>query len=339
MGGLMILVTGGAGFIGSHLTEALLLRGRKVRILDNLSTGKKKNLEEVFGYALPEMTRLSGETRLFPFGEKGEFLFGDIANLETCRKACAGVQYVFHQAALGSVQRSVEDPVTSHQANATGTLNILQAAKEAGVKRILYASSSSIYGDVSSAKEEAIPKREDLPPNPQSPYAAAKLMGEIYCRIFSRIYGLETASLRYFNVFGPRQDPKSIYAAVIPRFITSLLHGEPPCIYGDGNQSRDFTYVENVVQANLLAMERPGISGGVFNIACGEQTSVNKLLSLIQEISGRKTPARYEKPRTGEVRHSLASIDAARSSLGYEVKIELRQGLSRTWEWFQERRV
>ena len=329
-----ILVTGGAGFIGSHLVEALVKQGQKVRVFDNLSTGKKENLAEAAGFPVPNIPDHSAKSAFFPVGEKVEFLFGDISDLDTCRQACQDVTYVFHQAALGSVQRSVEDPVATHQANATGTLNILQAAKETRVRRVIYASSSSVYGNISSDPEESIPKRESLNPHPQSPYATTKMMGEIYCRIFSELYSLETVSLRYFNVFGPRQDPHSIYSAVIPKFISALLESKPPVIYGDGNQSRDFTYVENVVQANLLAMERPGIPGRVFNIACGRQTSINVLFSMLQGISGEKIPPRYESPRTGEVRHSLASIDLARGHLGYEIKVGLPEGLLATWIWF-----
>jgi len=335
----MILVTGGAGFIGSHLAEALLRQGQKVRILDNLSTGKIENLEEATGCrgALLEWrAKGSGGAAL---GDRGEFLRGDISDGETCRKACQGVSCVFHLAALGSVQRSVEDPLSTHQANATGTLNMLQAAKEQGVKRFIYASSSSVYGNVSSDPEEVRAKEESLPPHPESPYAATKLMGEFYCRIFSHLYGLETVSLRYFNVFGPRQDPKSIYSAVIARFVHALLQGNPPVIYGDGGQSRDFTYVENVVQANLLAMEAPGISGRLFNIACGQRVSVNDLLSRLQEISGIKTPARFEPARSGEVRHSLSSIDQARIHLSYEPRVGFQDGLAATWTWFRQKGV
>jgi UDP-glucose 4-epimerase len=253
--------------------------------------------------------------------------------------ACQGISFVFHLAALGSVPRSVEDPITSHRANATGTLNILQAAKETKVKRVIYASSSSVYGNISSHPDESMSKSETLPPHPQSPYAATKLMGEHYCRIFSDLYSLETVSLRYFNVFGPRQDPQSIYAAVIPKFITALLEEISPIIYGDGQQSRDFTYVANVVQANLLAMNTPGISGRVFNIACGRQITINNLLSSLQEILGRQIAPQYEQPRSGEVRHSLASIDLAKAHLGYAVKIEFEEGLKATWEWFQQKRM
>lgn len=333
----MILVTGGAGFIGSHLVEALLRRGQKVRVIDNLKTGTKENLEEVTGYPLKNPGTPKEKFYLWPLGDRVEFLFGDIADLETCRRACQGISYVFHHAALVSVQRSLEDPISCHQANATGTLNILLAARETGVKRVVYASSSSVYGNIPSNAEPSVPNSENLPLLPQSPYAATKLLGENYCRIFSDLFGLETVSLRYFNVFGPRQNPHSIYSAVIPKFISALLTGNPPIIYGDGNQSRDFTYVDNVVQGNLLAMEASGVSGEVFNIACGQQSTVNDLLSYLQEISGRKIPARYDEPRSGEVRHSLASIGLARSRLGYEAKMELKEGLSSTWKWFQKR--
>lgn len=331
----MILVTGGAGFIGSHLVEALLGRGEKVRIFDNLSTGKKENLEEVTGHCLPEIgSPLPGNIR-FPMGKSAEFLLGDLTDLSQCRQACQGVTQVFHQAALGSVPRSVEDPIRTHQANVTGTVNILQAAREAGVKRVLYASSSSVYGNPSSNPDEILPKSETLFPNPESPYAVSKLAAEYYCRVFSRVYGLETVSLRYFNVFGPRQDPNSVYAAVIPRFIMAFLKGGSPLIYGDGRQSRDFTYVDNVVKANLLAMERPGISGRVMNIACAHGATILDLFSTLQEISGIKVMSRYVDPRQGEVRHSLADISLARELLDYDVQVGLKEGLARTWKCFQ----
>ncbi len=333
----MILVTGGAGFIGSHLLQALLKQGDKVRILDNLSTGEKENLQEVSGHFLPELSTSLVQPRLYPLGEKAEFIFGDISDLNTCRSACQGVSHVFHQAALGSVQRSIEDPLASHQANATGTLNILQAARENGVKRVIYASSSSVYGNIPSEKNERMPKNENLPPQPQSPYAATKLIGETYCRLFAGLYGLETVSLRYFNVFGPRQNARSVYAAVVPQFITALQKNQPPIIFGDGNQSRDFTFVANVVQANLRAMEAPGISGRVFNVAGGKQTTVNTLLAMLQEISGRSISPQYQEPRPGEVRHSLASIESAKSHLGYAVETDLREGLFFTWEWYQKK--
>jgi nucleoside-diphosphate-sugar epimerase len=333
----MILVTGGAGFIGSHLVEALLRGGEKVRVIDNLKTGAKENLEEITGYPLRDPGARGEKSCLWPLGERVEFLFGDISDLETCRQACQGISYVLHHAALVSVQRSLEDPIRCHQANATGTLNILQAARETGVKRVIYASSSSVYGNITASAESSVPKSENLSLLPQSPYAATKLLGEHYCRIFSDLFGLETVSLRYFNVFGPRQNPRSVYSAVIPKFILALLRGNAPIIYGDGNQSRDFTYVDNVVHANLLAMETSGISGEVFNIACGKQSTVNDLLSYLQEISGRKIPPRYDQPRSGEVRHSLAAIGLARSRLGYETKMELKVGLRLTWRWFQDR--
>ena len=333
----MILVTGGAGFIGSHLVEALLRRGWKVRILDNLSTGKVMNLEEATGYSVPSSGDFQAGPDLHSLGEKAEFLKGDISDIDTCRQACKGVSFVFHLAALGSVQRSVEDPLLSHRANATGTLNMLLAAKEEGVRRLIYASSSSVYGNISSSPDEAMPKEESFPPHPESPYAATNLAGEIYGQIFSSLYSLETVSLRYFNVFGPRQDPQSIYAAVIPKFIQALLQGYPPVIYGDGRQSRDFTYVENVVQANLLAMETPGISGSLFNIACGQNIAISDLLTFLQGISGQKFPPRFEPPRSGEVRHSLSSIRLAQAHLGYEAKVGLEEGLTSTWRWFRKR--
>lgn len=332
----MILVTGGAGFIGSHLVEALMARGEKVRILDNLSTGRKENLEEITGSSFSDLEALP-EGTFISLHEKVEFLLGDVGNLDTCRQACQGMKEVFHLAALGSVQRSVEDPIATHYANASGTLNILKAALEEGVQKVIYASSSSVYGNISADPEEVIPKLESLPPHPQSPYAATKLIGEEYCRIFSDLYGLETVSLRYFNVFGPRQNPDSIYAAVVPKFITALLSGQPPVIFGDGEQTRDFTYVENVIEANLLARQAKLINGKVFNIAVGRRTSVNNLLNFLQEISGCPIPPKYAEARKGEVRHSLADIKLAQKELGYEVKVDLRAGLVKTWNWFLEK--
>jgi nucleoside-diphosphate-sugar epimerase len=276
-------------------------------------------------------------TRILQIGPRVEFIYGDIRDLETCRQACQGVEYIFHEAALGSVQRSVEDPITSHEANATGTLNILWAGKEAGIRRVVYASSSSVYGDLSADPEEIKAKTEDLPPAPQSPYAATKLLGEIYCRVFSNLYGLETVSLRYFNVFGPRQSPDSVYAAVVPKFVTALQRNEPPLIYGDGEQSRDFTFVENVVQANLLALEARDVSGEIFNVACGQRTSVNTLFSLLRKTAGSSVSPSYGKGRSGEVRHSLAGIGKAHSRLGYRVTITLARGLEETWRWHQEK--
>jgi nucleoside-diphosphate-sugar epimerase len=241
-----ILVTGGSGFIGSNLAEALLRQGHQVRVLDNFSTGKRENL--VFEKDDPSL----------------EIIDGDIRDLGTCQKATMGIHYVFHQAALASVQRSVEDPLTTQAVNANGSLNILLAARDAGVKRVMYASSSSIYGDTPT-----LPKMEEMPPNPLSPYALQKYIGEQYCRLFSQLYGLETVSLRYFNIFGPKQDPSSVYSAVIPKFINALLRNDAPVVFGDGEQSRDFTYIDNVVHANLLAMSAERLQGEVMNVACG----------------------------------------------------------------------
>jgi len=334
-----VLVTGGAGFIGSHLVEALLKRGETVRILDDLSTGKVENLREATGFSVPALERRPAGGRKIPLGPGAEFIPGSITDPEACRAACENVSWVFHLAALGSVQRSVEDPLASHEANATGTLRMLRAAKEAGVKRFLFASSSSVFGNLAADSEEVKAKGETDPLHPESPYAATKLLGEHYCRIFFRLYGLETVALRYFNVFGPRQDPNSIYSAVIARFMQALRSGKPPVIYGDGNQSRDFTYVENVVAANLLAREAPGIGGRVFNIACGRRVSVNELLSRLQEISGIRISPRFEAARAGEIRHSLAAIGQARAHLGYEPRVGFEEGLAATWEWLRKERT
>ncbi|MFA0776673.1 MAG: hypothetical protein PVTTEEND_000387 [Candidatus Fervidibacter sp.] len=309
--GVSVLVTGGAGFIGSHLAERLVTLGAKVRILDNLTTGKRQNLAS--------------------FAHQVELLEGSLTDLATVRKAIAGVAVVFHQGALPSVARSVEDPLTTHQVNATGTLLLLLAAREAKVKRVVFASSSSVYGDTPT-----LPKREDMPPNPQSPYALSKLIGEQFCRLFWQLYGLETVSLRYFNIFGPRQDPTSQYAAVIPRFITALLRGERPTIYGDGEQTRDFTFVDNCVQANLLAATAEGVAGEVFNVGAGKQTSVNELFRLIRSLVGvNDIEPLYAPPRLGDVRHSLADITKARERLGYEPSVLLEEGLERTIAWFR----
>jgi len=333
---MKVLVTGGAGFIGSHLVEALLKKGETVRILDDLSTGKMENLQGATGCPVPDMEGQSMGPRRITLGKQAEFIWGNITDLKTCHAACEGVSCVFHLAALGSVQRSVEDPLAAHQANATGTLHMLLAAKEAGARRFMYASSSSVFGNLSTDPEEVKAKEESDPLHPESPYAATKLMGEYYCRIFFQLFGLETVALRYFNVFGPRQDPNSIYSAVIARFMHALLSGKSPVIYGDGNQSRDFTYVENVVRANLLAMEAPGVAGRVFNIACSRGISVNDLLARLQEISGIRMPARFEPARTGEIRHSLSSIRQARAHLKYEPGVSFQEGLAATWEWFRK---
>jgi len=310
-----VLVTGGAGFIGSHLTEALLQEGHRVRVLDDFSTGKRENL--IFDKEYPSL----------------EIVEGDIRHLINCQKAMKDIEYVFHQAALPSVQRSVEDPLGSNAVNGGGTLNILFAAREETVKRVIYASSSSIYGDTPT-----LPKHEEMLSHPLSPYALQKYIGEQYSRLFHQLYGLETVSLRYFNIFGPKQDPNSIYSAVIPKFIDALLQGSPPIIFGDGEQSRDFTYIENVVQANLLAMSAEHLHGEAINIACAERTSLNQLVNLLRKILGSKLSPVYEEPRKGDVRHSLADIRKGKELLNYEPKVGVELGLKKTVEFFQKGR-
>ena len=311
-----ILVTGGAGFIGSHLTEVLLKQGHLVRVLDNFLTGKRENL--IFDEAYSSL----------------EIIEGDIRDLTVCQRATIDIEYVFHQAALPSVLRSVEDPLTSNSVNVEGTLNILLAARNAGVKRLIYASSSSVYGDTPT-----LPKHEEMPPNPLSPYALQKYIGEQYCRLFFQLYGLEAVSLRYFNIFGPKQDPTSIYSAVIPRFIDALLEGRPPIIFGNGEQSRDFTYIDNVVQANLLAMSAAHLNGEAINIACGKRTSLNQLLNFLKEIVRSKVLPIYEEPRKGDVRHSLANIQKGKEILNYEPEVGIERGLRKTVEYFQKKRT
>jgi UDP-glucose 4-epimerase len=302
------LVTGGAGFIGSHIVDALLAEGHRVRVLDNFATGKRENIAHVLDWI--------------------KLVEGDVRDLEAVRRAVDGAEYVLHQAALPSVPRSIKDPLTTHKVNATGTLNVLIAARDAGVKRVVYASSSSVYGDAPE-----LPKREDMTPRPKSPYAVSKLAGEHYCRAFWEAYGLETVCLRYFNVFGPRQDPNSQYAAVIPRFISALLNGGEICIYGDGRQTRDFTYAGNVVRANLLAAVAPGAAGAVCNVACGRQTSLLELVSLLAELTGKRPEPVFEPARPGDVRDSLADLGNTAIRVGYAVTTSLRQGLKETVEW------
>ena len=308
-----VLVTGGAGFIGSNLTAALLQRGHFVRILDDFSTGKRENL--IFDKDYPS----------------SEVIEGDIRDFSTCQKAVKGIEYVFHQAALPSVQRSIEDPETSNAINVGGTLNILLAAREEKVKRVIYASSSSVYGDTPT-----LPKHEEMPPDPLSPYALQKYIGEQYCRLFYQLYGLDTISLRYFNIFGPKQDPNSLYSAVIPKFIDALLQGRPPIIFGDGEQSRDFTYIENVVQANLLAMSAEHLHGEAINIACGKRISLNQLLNVLKEILGSKLSPIYQEPRKGDVKHSLADIRKGKEIINYEPIVGIEIGLKKTVEFFQK---
>jgi len=298
------LITGGAGFIGSHLADALIAKGRNVRILDNFSSGKRENLEHVL--------------------DRIELVEGDLRDADAVRQAVEGVDVIFHQAAVASVPRSISDPTTTFDANVTGTLNLLLAARDAGARRVVFASSSSIYGDTPT-----LPKVESMKPEPLSPYAISKLTGEQLCRVFTNVYGLETVALRYFNVFGPRQDPDSQYAAVIPRFLAALRGGVEPVIYGDGEQSRDFTFIENVVDANLRAASADGVSGGVFNVASGRAISVNAMLTQLAELVGVDRRARFEPPRQGDVRDSLADITAARSLLGYEPNVSFEAGLER----------
>ncbi len=303
------LVTGGAGFIGSNIVLALVEKGRQVRVLDNFSTGRKENLTPVW--------------------DDIELIEGDIRDLATVRKTLKGVEYVLHQAAVASVPRSIEDPLQSNASNITGTLNVLWAAKEGRVRRLVFASSSSVYGDT-----PVLPKAEHMPPSLLSPYALNKLTGEYYCRLFSSIYGLETVSLRYFNVFGPRQNPDSEYAAVIPNFITAFLHQRPAVIYGDGEQTRDFTYIDNVVEANFLALEAPRVTGQIVNIASGERISLNQLVGHLGTLTGTNLVPTHAAPRVGDVRHSLADITLARELLGYHPRVDWKTGLQKTLAWF-----
>ena len=312
------LVTGGAGFIGSNIVEALLRRGESVVVLDDFCTGRRDNLDAV-------LKALQGGEREL------EIIEGDIRNAATVRMAMRGVSCVLHQAALPSVQRSIEDPVSSHEVNSSGTLNLLVAARDAGVGRFVYASSSSVYGD--SAQ---LPKVETMTPAPLSPYAISKLAGEYYCRVFHGLYGLQTISLRYFNVFGPRQDPGSPYAAVVPNFINAIASGKPPVVHGDGLQSRDFTYIGNAVDANLKACEAPPRAAGrAYNIACGQSATLLDLLRILWRLSGSTIAPIHERPRPGDVRHSLADISQAREAFNYEPRVGLEEGLRHTIAWFR----
>lgn len=304
------LVTGGAGFIGSHITERLVREGHQVRVFDDFSGGKTENLTS--------------------FKDDVQVIRGDVRDKNALAEAMKDTEVVFHQAALGSVPRSVADPVTTHDVNITGTLNVLLTARDAGVRRVVFASSSSVYGETLE-----LPKHEKMQPQPLSPYALSKLTGEHYIKVFKQVYGFEAVALRYFNIFGPRQDPNSHYAAVIPRFATALLTGEQPTIYGDGLQSRDFTYVENVVEANLLASEAEGVAGGVFNVACGGRYTLLDLLNQMKEFLGSDIEPLHEAPRAGDVRDSQASIDAAEKALGYRILVDFSEGLRRTVEWYR----
>lgn len=305
------LVTGGAGFIGSNIAEYLVGTGQDVRILDNFSTGRRENLAE-----------LADRVQLFE---------GSLLDEKAVEKAVEGVDYILHQAALPSVQRSVEDPVLSNRINVEGTVTLLDAARKAGVKRVVYAASSSAYGD-----QPVLVKTEKLLPMPKSPYAVSKLTGEYYMQAFYSCYGLETVCLRYFNVFGPRQDPNSEYSAVIPLFVTKVLRREQPTIYGDGTQSRDFTYVLNNVRANFLAATAEGAAGQVMNVACGFSYSLLDLLKEINEILGTSIEPRFAPPRSGDVKHSLADISTAEKAIGYNVEVDFHEGLRRTVDWYRK---
>lgn len=307
----LYLVTGGAGFIGSHIAEALVKRGERVRVLDNLMTGKRENLAHLTG--------------------KVEFIEADIRDAAATRQAMEGVSIVYHEAAIPSVPRSVAEPQLNHEANVNGTFNVLMAARDAEVKRVIFAASSSAYGDT-----EVLPKTETMLPTPLSPYAAAKLVGELYCQTFTRVYGLETVALRYFNVFGPRQDPTSPYSGVISKFVTCLLNNQAPTIFGDGEQSRDFTYIANVVDANLRAAEAPEAAGQVMNLGIGERITLNQLFDELQKIIGTNLKPDYKETRAGDVRHSLADISRAENLLGYRPLVGLAEGLEYTVDWYRE---
>ncbi len=306
------LVTGGAGFIGSHLAAGLVAEGWNVRVLDDLSSGRETNLAEV--------------------ADAVEFVRGDVRDESTLARAAAGVEVVFHQAALASVPLSIAEPLRTHSVNVDGTLFVLEAARQAGVRRVVFAASSSAYGD-----GEELPKIESMPPNPVSPYALQKHAGELYCQLYTGLYRLETVALRYFNIFGPRQDPKSEYAAVIPRFICAALAGEGATIFGDGEQTRDFAFVQDVVRANLLAADAERAPGAVINIATGRRTSLNELWHAIRDITGVRFEARHVPSRSGDVRASVADLSRARELLGFEPAIDLHEGLRRTAEYFTKR--
>jgi nucleoside-diphosphate-sugar epimerase len=305
------LVTGGAGFIGSNICKKLISQGCFVRVLDNLLTGKKSNLAGIL--------------------DKIEFIEADMGEPSVAAKAMKGIDVVLHEGALPSVPRSVDDPAATHKHCVNATFNLLLAARDAKIKRFVFAASSSAYGDT-----PALPKVETMPVNPLSPYAAAKLMGEYYCSVFYKVFGLETISLRYFNVFGPQQDPTSQYAAAIPAFVTSILKDTPPTIYGDGEQSRDFTYVDNVVEANLLAARTKKTSGDVVNIACGEAVTVNAIIAMINKIAGKKVKPIYAPARTGDVKHSLADITAAKKLIGFKPVVSFQDGLKMAIDWYRE---
>jgi UDP-glucose 4-epimerase len=308
----LYLVTGGAGFIGSSIARALIARGDGVRIIDNFSTGKRENLADI--------------------ADRGELVEGDIRDDKQLSRAVAGVEVVFHEAAIASVPASMAEPLENHAVNATGTMRVLESARRAGVRRVLYAASSAAYGD-----EPGLPKVETMRPAPISPYGATKLAGEVAMQVYARAFGLETVCLRYFNVFGPRQDPKSEYAAVIPKFITAALAGKQPRIFGDGKQSRDFCHIDNVVEANFAAAAADGrsVSGGVFNIGCGEAIDLNRVVAILGDVLGRKIEAIHEPARAGDILHSWGDVSAARTAFGFRAPVSFTDGLRRTIEWYK----
>ena len=310
----LYLVTGGAGFIGSSIARALIARGDGVRIIDNFSTGKRENLAEI--------------------ADRIELLEGDIRDDKLLAKAIGGVEVVYHEAAIASVPQSMAEPLENHAVNATGTMRVLEAARRAGVRRVVYAASSAAYGD-----EPTLPKVETMAPAPISPYGATKLAGEVAMQVYARAFGLETVCLRYFNVFGPRQDPKSEYAAVIPKFITVALQGKQPRIFGDGKQSRDFCHIDNVVEANFAAAaaDAARASGGVFNVGCGESIDLNRVVALIGDILGKKLEAIHEPERAGDIKHSWGDVSAARAALGFKASVSFTEGLRRTIEWYKSK--
>ncbi|OWY73298.1 LPS biosynthesis protein WbpP [cyanobacterium TDX16] len=306
------LVTGGAGFIGSHLVHRLVELGHSVRVLDDLSSGKRENLADVLS--------------------KTDWIQGDMADPATARRACRGVDVVLHEAAVPSVPKSVDDPQTSHRSNVEGTFQLLLAARDEKVRRFIYAGSSSAYGE-----SPTLPKVESMPTDPLSPYAVQKLTGEFYCRAFAKCYGLQTLTMRYFNVFGPRQDPRSQYAAAIPAFVTAILQDRPPTVYGDGEQTRDFTYIENVIHANLLAAKARQTNGEVINVACGGRISINQIIADINRYFGKNIKPSYLPDRQGDIKHSAADISLARRVIGYEPVVSTLEGLKLTMDWYAEK--